>query len=53
MMFKKKIEKVSALIVAGGVGSRMERDIPKQFIEVLGKPIIAYTIDAFEKKYFC
>ena len=47
-MFKKKREKISALIVAGGVGSRMGADIPKQFVEVLGKPVIAYTIDAFE-----
>ena len=48
-MFKKKKEKVSALIVAGGVGSRMDMDIPKQFIEVLGRPIISYTIEAFER----
>lgn len=48
-MFKKKKEKISALIVAGGVGSRMGADIPKQFLEILGKPVIAYTIEAFEK----
>ena len=48
-MFKKKKQKISALIVAGGVGSRMGKDVPKQFIEVLGKPIIAYTIDAFSQ----
>ncbi len=46
-MFKKKKPKVSALIVAGGVGSRMGASVPKQFIEVLGKPVIAYTLDAF------
>lgn len=38
-----------ALILAGGVGSRLGAKIPKQFIEVLGKPILAYTIEAFEK----
>lgn len=38
--------KTSAIIVAGGVGNRMNSDIPKQFLEVLGKPIIAYTINA-------
>lgn len=38
--------KTAAIIVAGGVGSRMNSDIPKQFVEVLGKPIIAYTINA-------
>ena len=48
-MFKKKEKKISALIVAGGVGSRMGADVPKQFIEVLGKPVIAYTIEAFSR----
>ena len=38
-----------ALILAGGVGSRVGAKIPKQFIEVLGKPVLAYTIEAFEK----
>ena len=37
-----------ALILAGGVGNRLGAKIPKQFIEVLGKPILAYTIEAFE-----
>ena len=38
-----------AVILAGGVGSRVGADRPKQFIEVLGKPILAYTIDVFQK----
>lgn len=38
-----------ALILAGGVGTRLGAKIPKQFIEVLGKPVLAYTIEAFEK----
>ncbi len=37
-----------AIILAGGVGSRVGADIPKQFIEILGKPIISYTIEAFQ-----
>ena len=37
-----------ALLMAGGVGSRMKADRPKQFIEVMGKPVIAYTIEKFE-----
>lgn len=37
-----------AIILAGGVGSRVGADRPKQFIEVLGKPILAYTIEAFQ-----
>ena len=38
-----------ALILAGGVGNRLGAKIPKQFIDVLGKPVIAYTIEAFER----
>ena len=37
------------LIIAGGVGARMLSAIPKQFITVDDKPIIIYTLEAFEK----
>jgi CTP:molybdopterin cytidylyltransferase MocA len=36
-----------AIIVAGGKGTRMRNDIPKQFIEIAGKPILAHTIENF------
>lgn len=39
---------VTAIILAGGVGSRVGADRPKQFVEVLGKPVLAYTIEIFE-----
>lgn len=38
-----------ALIVAGGSGSRMENSIPKQFLEIDGKPILMYIFEAFTK----
>ena len=38
---------VYAGILAGGVGSRMGMDIPKQFIMVKDKPVIIYTIEKF------
>ena len=38
-----------ALIIAGGVGSRFGADIPKQFVEVNHKPIMAYTLETFEQ----
>lgn len=38
-----------ALIIAGGVGARMRQDIPKQFINVKDKPVIVYTLEAFQK----
>ncbi len=37
-----------AIIFAGGSGARMGSGIPKQFIEVNGKPIIIHTLDIFE-----
>ncbi|HCE57434.1 MAG TPA: 2-C-methyl-D-erythritol 4-phosphate cytidylyltransferase [Prolixibacteraceae bacterium] len=38
-----------ALIVAGGSGTRMKSDVPKQFIEIAGLPVIMHTINTFEK----
>lgn len=40
---------ITAIILAGGVGSRVGAGIPKQFIEVLGKPILAYTLDIYQQ----
>lgn len=36
------------LIIAGGVGARMNQDIPKQFLNVNDKPVIVYTLEAFQ-----
>lgn len=38
-----------AIILAGGVGSRVGACIPKQFIEVLTKPIIVYTMQIYQQ----
>ena len=37
-----------ALIIAGGSGHRMQQEIPKQFINVMDKPVIIYTLQAFQ-----
>lgn len=37
------------LIVAGGSGSRMGAEIPKQFMELLGKPVLMHTLEVFHK----
>lgn len=37
------------ILLAGGVGKRMQSEIPKQFLEVEGKPIIVYTIENFQR----
>jgi len=36
-----------ALLVAGGKGTRIKSSLPKQFIELVGKPILLHTIEAF------
>lgn len=38
-----------AIIIAGGAGSRMGQDIPKQFINVYDKPVLIYTLEGFQK----
>lgn len=38
-----------AVIVASGTGKRMESKLPKQFIEIGGKPVLAHTIDRFDR----
>ena len=40
-----------AVIVAGGTGSRMGKDIPKQFLPINGKAILLHTIGAFLTAY--
>jgi len=35
------------IIVAGGSGSRMGSEIPKQFLELCGKPVLMHTIQVF------
>ncbi|MCI9347437.1 MAG: 2-C-methyl-D-erythritol 4-phosphate cytidylyltransferase [Lachnospiraceae bacterium] len=38
-----------ALLTAAGVGSRMHQDIPKQFLHIRNKPVILYTLEAFQQ----
>lgn len=38
-----------ALILSGGTGTRLGFDIPKQYIDVCGKPVINYSLDTIEK----
>lgn len=41
--------KLYALIVAGGSGKRMGADIPKQFLELGGRPLLMHTIERFRQ----
>lgn len=38
-----------ALLIAGGSGARMHQNIPKQFLTVNERPVIVYTLEAFQK----
>jgi 2-C-methyl-D-erythritol 4-phosphate cytidylyltransferase len=40
--------KTTAIIVAAGSGSRFKSKTPKQFVELAGKPVVAYAIDRFQ-----
>ena len=48
-ILKNRRLRTCAVIVAGGSGSRMNSDIPKQFINVYDKPVIIYTLESFQK----
>ena len=38
-----------AVVIAGGVGSRMGACVPKQFVEVDGRPVLFWTLEAFQR----
>lgn len=37
-----------AVVLAGGTGQRMGSNVPKQFVDVNGKPVIVHTLEVFE-----
>lgn len=39
--------KLFALIVAGGSGKRMGAELPKQYLEIAGRPVLMHTIERF------
>lgn len=41
----------AAVIVAGGSGTRMGKELPKQFLKLKGKTILMHSISAFIKAY--
>lgn len=43
--------KNTCIIVAAGNGSRMKSDIPKQYIKIEGRPLIAFTIEAWQQSF--
>ncbi|MBU1341592.1 MAG: 2-C-methyl-D-erythritol 4-phosphate cytidylyltransferase [Proteobacteria bacterium] len=43
------MKKNIAIILAGGIGERFGAEIPKQFVNLNGKPIISYCLETFQK----
>lgn len=43
------MERVTAIILAAGKGSRMLSETPKQFMEISGKPLIYYSLKTFDE----
>ena len=43
------MSKTTVLILAAGSGKRMGEDVPKQFKEIASKPVLAYSMEAFDK----
>ena len=41
--------KTVAVVLAAGSGSRMKSDVRKQYMEIGGKPLIYYSLRAFEE----
>ena len=46
------MNKFAAIVLSAGVGSRMKSEIPKQYMDLVGKPVIYYSLKAFEKAGF-
>ena len=42
-------KKFAAIVLAAGTGSRMNSDIPKQYMKLGGYPILYYSLKAFEE----
>jgi len=43
-----KVENVGVVLLAGGKGTRMKAAVPKQFLDVLGKPVFLRSLDVFQ-----
>ena len=41
-------KKITAIVLAAGKGSRMNSNTPKQYLTLLGKPVLFYSLQAFE-----
>lgn len=44
-------KKYTAIVLAAGKGSRMQSAVPKQYLELCGKPVLYYSLAAFEESF--
>lgn len=42
-------KKFAAIVLSAGRGKRMQANVPKQYLMLAGKPVLYYSLDAFEK----
>ena len=42
-------KKFAAIVLSAGRGTRMQANVPKQYLSLAGKPVLYYALDAFEK----
>lgn len=45
-------EKCTAIVLAAGQGKRMGTEVQKQYLELQGKPVLYYSLSAFERSEF-
>ena len=45
MALESPVKDFSVILLAGGVGSRMKAGMPKQFLELRGKPVLMHTLE--------
>lgn len=43
------MEKIGAILLAGGTGERFGSKLPKQFVSLNGRPVLSYSVDVFQK----
>ena len=51
MIKDKQAMKTTAIVLAAGSGSRMKSSVRKQYMEIMGKPLLVYALEAFERSF--
>lgn len=51
MEAERREKRYAAIVLAAGKGSRMNSEIPKQFLELEGKPVIYYALKVFQESF--